>query len=296
MEVKASLKKNKIKAATVTAIAIRGKAPMTYDDCRVLVTVIAIANRVPDGPHFLPEEILLPNLRTVDLSATTFENDEVPDPPPGVVYGAFENFKTLEHITLPDSLKRIGARAFFNCIKLKSVSFPRELKSIGEDAFKYSAFRFPRLVLGVAHVTRGKLLGEIRHSLERERIIAEMVTEIVITGETPMTYDDCRALVSNAPFFTPLHYDDPGILPNLRVVDLRNATFENGVIPDPPPEVPGWKEPVYEGVPLAGILRPLPFPTFGGFTKLEEIFFPDSLKKINYGAFSECPNLKNLKK
>jgi hypothetical protein len=332
MEVKASLKKNKIKAATVTAIAIRGKAPMNYDDCRVLVPLPRrmIAYSVSDGSHLPPEEILLPNLRSMDLSAATFDNDELPDAPHMIPYryyvdgkledpsssrgkfrryfpGVFEWFESLEHISLPDSLKRIGSRAFASCIRLKNFSFPRELKSIGREAFlNCEAFKFPRMVLAVAHVTGGKLHEEIRHSLKRDRIVAEMVTDIVITGEAPMTYEDCRVLVSQYEYGNisvyPLIF---GILPNLRAVDLRNGAFENGIMPDPPPQVPNWSEPTLKPVesvqvppqPPAngrGGMISISLGVFEGFSNLEEIFLPASLKKIGYRAFWRCTNLKTI--
>jgi hypothetical protein len=326
MEVKVSLKKNKIKAATVTAIAINGKASMNYDDCRVLVPLPRrmIAYPVPDGSHLPPEEILLSNLRSMDLSAATFDKDELPDAPHMIPYryyvdgkledpsssrgnlrryfpGVFEWFESLEHILLPDSLKRIGSRAFASCIRLKNFSFPRELKSIGREAFlNCKAFKSPRMVLEVAHVTGGKLHEEIRHSLKRDRIVAEMVTDIVITGEAPMTYEDCRVLVSAYDYDIFVGGEIIGILPNLRAVDLRNGAFENGIMPDRPPDV--WGEPhelqlkpwEVSGFPSRRRVGPIPYGVFEGFSKLEKIFLPASLKKIGYMAFSRCINLKTI--
>ena len=48
---------------------------------------------------------------------------------------AFRDCKYLTSVTLPDSLTSIGTSAFENCYQIKSIALPKSLTSIGEKAF-----------------------------------------------------------------------------------------------------------------------------------------------------------------
>ena len=292
-EIVAALKKKKVPAHKITKIVVQGDGLMTFEDCRALVTFS------PEDPREEPIKGVLPNLKSLDLRKVAFEKDAVPDTGQyNYLPGAFEKFTKLEHVFLPRSLKKIGARAFMDCRKLTTLTYGKNLREIDFEAFyNCDLFELPACSLEVYHVTGGKLREEIRFALDNSNASADWVTELVIVGEAPMTYEDCRSLVSREYTWYENHIfrsstlSTVGILHNLRKVDLSRASFEKGVMPDAPPS-PEFKPDELEEN-LVGVFAPPPIPgVFEKFKNLKELLLPDSLERIGTRAFYDCARLK----
>ena len=55
-----------------------------------------------------------------------------------VLFGAFENCRMIEYVSLPVDIEQIEARMFCGCSSLKDVTFPYAIKFIGNMAFSYT--------------------------------------------------------------------------------------------------------------------------------------------------------------
>jgi hypothetical protein len=186
-----------------------------------------------------------------------------------------------------------------------------------------------KISLNIEHIIPSNLKMEILSIIKKENITLDAIREIVINGSAVMTYEDCRALVTEEesiqsyekrhlwqqyfgmpPEGAPLL--PTSVLPNLEILDLSNAIFENDSIPDPPKSnvvTRRYPERTPDGQFMMGGGDPHyktreeydyyfssyePMGAFQGFSKLKKVILPDDLKRIGTRAFRYCINLESI--
>jgi len=93
------------------------------------ITDLTVSGNLNNGDIFQIRTNLV-NLRSLDLSGTTLENDSIPD-------NAFMNMTSLYSITLPASIQKIGNYAFSGCTSLSgNIPISDSIKYIGNNAFE----------------------------------------------------------------------------------------------------------------------------------------------------------------
>ncbi len=82
----------------------------------------------------------MPNLKDLDISETTIQNNNLPN-------SALYSHKNIREIRLPEKLTRLGSSAFSECSSLASINFPDSLITIEDHAFYNCANLSGKLIL-----------------------------------------------------------------------------------------------------------------------------------------------------
>lgn len=82
----------------------------------------------------------MPNLKDLDISETTIQNNNLPN-------SALYSHKNIREIRLPEKLTRLGSSAFSECSSLASINFPDSLITIEDHTFYNCANLSGKLVL-----------------------------------------------------------------------------------------------------------------------------------------------------
>lgn len=210
---------------------------------------------------------------------------------------AFYNCRGLRSLILPQNLKLIGERAFENCVNLEHfgerpikpeyagiLTFPQSLKSI-----KNFAFGNCKKIKSIVFPPNLSLLG--KKTFERTNVIK-------------VDFASCKTLhlIGGYAFFECKNLRHLKLPPNLQTIEPRAfagcSSLTNLVIPT---NVNRIFSRAFEGCTRLRNIRILESCTDLDIARyafehcaFEEIYFPARVKSIGFGAFRNCPNLREV--
>ncbi len=133
---------------TIPAFADEGEAVrvvyenITYEIKDGQATAVSADKEKLSGQVVIPQSVEgcpVTELGNYLFKGSSITKAEVPEGVKKINYGAFDDCKNLEEISLPESLEIIGGYTFFQCSMLKEISLPKGLRVIGERAFQECA-------------------------------------------------------------------------------------------------------------------------------------------------------------
>lgn len=246
-------------------------------------------------------------------------------------HNAFENCKNLEEIKLPQTIARIGDHAFDNCISLKGQKLPNSVEIVGDRAYSgcenMTSINIPNKVsyIGVGafygcykltnidvdknnarYENRGGVLFDnvdktLLRYIQTKTVEKEFKTPAGVVHIGNYAFDGCKGLVSvevsegctdlGERSFTRCNdlrkisfpasmnnldynaFDDCDALETI-VVDKNNTTYKSD-----------------DGVLYIKDMKTL---AICPKSKKSPFYFPETVEKINDGAFSGCKNIKSV--
>lgn len=222
---------------------------------------------------------------------TSLKSVKIPDGVKTIGTGAFSGCSNLTSVEIPKSVTKIESHAFYDCGSLKSIELPEGIKYIGlcmfEDCINLESVNIPNSVECIgSQAFRGcKNLTSINipHSVkviqeyafkECRSLTSLVIPESVVLIEEGIT-TACKGLESIV------------VTPDNPVYDSRNncnaiiETAKNRLIA-------GCKSTkIFDGIESIGTAA------FRG-SDIESLALPDSVKYIEFGAFSNCVNLRSI--
>ncbi|MBQ8183561.1 MAG: leucine-rich repeat protein [Clostridia bacterium] len=177
--------------------------------------------------------------------------------------------KLVEQIVFPDSVKIIRLRAFKDCISLTSVNIPDSVRIIEVSAFE-GCTSLTSVTIPNGVITIGRSAFESCTSL----VSVTLPNDVTEIGEG--VFSDCRLLyriINCPPGYSATYLGVPEA-----VVQYADVRGEDKVFAVPPGTVTVTKDTLPEN------RRKL----------VEQIAFPDDVKKIGWGAFQDCISLQSI--
>ena len=171
---------------------------------------------------------------------------------------SFENYKTLQGVTIPDTVKTIANEAFKNCYALASVIIPDLVETIGDYAFYQCSMT--TLTIGVLVETIGDYAFKQCPNLEN-LMIGQSVVMIGVEA-----FQDCIKLRS-----VTIPYS---------VTSIQNYAFRGCSI--------------LASITIGNSVQIIGQGAFQDCIQLIAVTIPDSVTTIYQEAFSHCVKLRNL--
>lgn len=204
---------------------------------------------------------------------------DIPDSDTKIKDNAFLECTSLKTVSIPNSVASIGKRAFGDCKELVSVNIPNSVTSIGKRAFENAALvsvNIPNSVTSMGNSTfRGTPLKSVKLS-ENLTIIASETFSGCTSLETVIIPDSVTKILSRA-FY--------------ECTSLETVTFGNRITEFGFEAFRDCKKLVVNipnGVQIIGQYA------FRG-TAILSVVIPDSVVRLNVGAFRSCQHLVSVK-
>lgn len=240
--------------------------------------------------------------------------------------GAFRQCKALEMASIPTSLDKISHSLFENCESLKSVEIPESVKTIGDYAFSYckslSSIMIPDKVVSIGNnafsdcsslssmqFPDGVMLGSYAFSNCTSLISVRLPEDLTVINNG--LFRGCALLPSiQIPDGVASIGDEAfsycSSITSFRIPDgvsvIRDGLFRgctslsSVLIPDGISRI--GSSAFYDCISLKYINIPEGVATINGYafynSGLEYINIPNSVKWIEYDAFKQCKNLKEV--
>ncbi len=117
------------------------------------IEIVGLVDKSHSGEVFIPEYIDEMPVTSIGMLAfyECYNITEVyiPDTVKTIDYGAFEDCRMLQHVSLGSSVERISDYAFCRCENLESIVIPDSVTSIGCSAFEY-CYSLKRVEMGAS--------------------------------------------------------------------------------------------------------------------------------------------------
>ena len=217
--------------------------------------------------------------------------------------GGFENYISLESVTIPAGIKQIGAKAFENCISLKTAALPQGLQKLGDSAFENCiSLEYAALPYGTELV--GNYAFRECASLAAAEIYCKTIGDGAFYGcaslESAMLGGGCRAIGEYA-------FKNCAALENIAVpadvtkigygafencVSLESAVTEGGVIEICEYAFSGCA--ALKRVDVGDGITDIDTFAFAGCGKLEIVDVGGGITKISNLAFMDCAALESV--
>ncbi len=182
---------------------------------------------------------------------------------------AYEEFCSIDKITVPSGIKKIEDHAFAGCKSLRSVRFPKGLESVGTSAFQY-CFALQSITVKKGNkkytVTEGCLIEKDKKKLiwAKQDFVLPQDGSIASIGD--YVFADCA-------FLTSISLPD-GVTTIGKEAFARCQNFKDVKLP-------------------AG-LRKISEKAFALCEALTEVVIPDGVTSIGKGAFWRCNRLEKV--
>lgn len=222
---------------------------------------------------------------------TGLKSVKIPDSVTLIAGGVFDGCSNLASIAIPKSVTEIGNHTFYGCSSLTSVELPEGIKYIGmsifEDCINLESVNIPDSVecIGVQAFRRCKKLASVTIP-DSVKVIQEYAFR-GCSSLTSLVIPESVVLIEEGITTACKRLESIVVAPNNPVYDSRdncNAIIETATnklvanckftkIPD--------------GIESIGTAA------FRG-SDIESLALPDSVKYIEFGAFSNCVNLRSI--
>ena len=240
--------------------------------------VVAIGNNAFQMPNLeirtdITAVILPEGLQSIGRAAfwgcAGITSIEIPDSVTEIGVAAFETCTALAQVTLPQNLTQISDNLFHNC-PLTEIDLPQGITRIGDYAFRDTGLT--AIVIPEGTLSIGKCAFEGCSELSAVTIPVS-VTEI---GESAF---------ANCPKLAPLDEILPEKLTKIidGVVYNADGTQIIGILPTLSGEVR-----------IADGITVIPQRLFANNTSITSVILPESVKTIEWGAFSGCTSLAQI--
>lgn len=222
---------------------------------------------------------------------TGLKSVKIPDSVTLIAGGVFDGCSNLASIAIPKSVTEIGNHTFYGCSSLTSVELPEGIKYIGmsifEDCINLESVNIPDNVesIGIQAFMGCKKLTSINIP-DSVKVIQEYAFK-GCSSLTSLVIPESVALIEEGITTACKGLESIVVVPNNPVYDSRNncnaiiETATNKLVAD----CKSTKIP--DGIESIGTAA------FRG-SDIESLALPDSVKYIEFGAFSNCVNLRSI--
>ena len=291
--------------------SIKRIAGSAFENCSNLTKI-----NIPRGVEFIEDSAFS---RCKKLTILTLPNGIKT-----IASNAFKNCSSLKTVTTLNSIERIGEMAFYGCEKLTQFDFKPGLKSIGQDAFSNcTSLASVQIPEGVEYIGKRAFAGckalkeiSIPSTLESVSLDAfsecEGIRSFTIPISCPFVLDflNTDRLYDNIVFTITynseeekdeFYLENPDIIKELKknnrilflnngLIEKDNTTRQDSILSRDSIEstdtLTSYEVP--EGIEI------IKENTFSGFTNLQTIKLPSTLKRILFNAFKGCTSLKSI--
>lgn len=206
------------------------------------------------------------------VECTSLEKIKIPSKARCIRTMAFAGCLSLEEIDLPEGMNEIGDNAFSCCRNLSRIKLPKSITEVGERIFEYSdnikeieysgdyeeLLNNSSWIVNFFEMTQCTLIVN-ENGCRKQYNLSDCINNIIQEVYDEFGFDD---EVETEDFFD--SQCDQEDNKNVQIINLSEGTeiIGNGA--------------------------------FEGYTNLEEISIPESVKKIEKNAFANCFNLKKI--
>ena len=281
-----------ITSLTIPSNVTTTSSSSPFYQCKKLETVIFAEGRseIPDRilancqsvkTIVLPEGIT--SLGTFAFYNTGIETVELPNSLERIG-GAFCKCEKLKEIVIPANVKEIESSSFGGCTNLERVEFPSQLKEIEEHAFErctnLERVEFPsqlkeigKYAFSGCNKLKDVVLPEGLEVIGHSVFTSPYITGLIIPSNVTNTYDT----YGESPFFG--------------CKKLETVIFAEGRSEIPDRILEGCQS--VKTIVLPEGITSIGFMAFRGIG-IETVELPNSLERIEYGAFWLCEKLKEI--
>ncbi len=244
------------------------------------------------GISTIPEGVT--DIDIQSLSGLDFKTISIPDSVVRIHMHAFEDCKSLEHLTLPESVDYIDSFAFVGCTSLERINIPTKIKELDQGLFSgcisLSEIHIPDNVRVNDNTFKGcKNLRKIHIPNFREPITVHQ-------NDIARIFRDCNL-------------DEITISPSNKdykmagdcVLDKTGKKLILGcnksIIPETVEEIGNWAFNGCTGltkITIPNNVKSIGVEAFHGCTSLESVKLPSGLIEIGLEAFSDCSSLEKI--